>query len=290
VIAAAAIEYYSFERAELASVTQVRIPSGVSRYYEYRTVYIDGVLTLYNNSSAPWYNTEDADDEYVINLQETIVITKKFVNEQDELTGEIEFELAVTDAEFDGFPGWTVSVTANYDKGIPTSVPVEEGEPLIYGGPLSRAVISIQGPPAPVDVPVDIKPGSCPNPVNVKSKGVIPVAILGTADFDVTLIDPASVTLNGIAPLRSSFEDVATPFVPLVGNDGAEACHELGPDGYMDLGLKFDTQQFVASLIESLRTVNDRETIVVQLTGTLKDGTEIQGEDVILILKPGKNK
>jgi hypothetical protein len=120
----------------------------------------------------------------------------------------------------------------------------------------------------------------------VKSKGVIPVAILGTADFDVTLIDPVSVTLNGIAPLRSSFEDVATPFVPLVGEEGAEACHALGPDGYMDLGLKFDTQAFVASLAE----VNDRDTIPVVLMGTLQDGTQIQGEDVILILKPGKNK
>jgi len=69
---------------------------------------------------------------------------------------------------------------------------------------------------------------------------------------------------------------VGTPFVPLVGNEGAEACHELGPDGIMDLGLKFDTQEFVASLIESLGTVNDRETIAVKLTGTLQDGTQIQ--------------
>ena len=79
---------------------------------------------------------------------------------------------------------------------------------------------------------------------------------------------------------------MATPFVPLVGNEGAEACHELGPDGYMDLGLKFDTQEFVASLGE----VNDRDTISVQLTGALQDGTQIQGEDVILILKKGRRE
>ena len=44
-------------------------------------------------------------------------------------------------------------------------------------------------------LPVDIKPGSCPNPINVKSKGVLPTEILGTEDFDVTMVDPASVRL-----------------------------------------------------------------------------------------------
>ena len=34
-------------------------------------------------------------------------------------------------------------------------------------------------------VPIDIKPQSCPNPLNVNSKGVLPVAILGTDTFDV---------------------------------------------------------------------------------------------------------
>ena len=175
-------------------------------------------------------------------------------------------------------------MTANYGPGEPGSLPPPEGtEYLVYGGPLSSAVITIQAPL--IDIPVDIKPGSCPNPVNVKSKGVIPVAVLGTADFDVTQIDPASIRLNGIvAPLRWSFEDVATPFVPLVGDEEAQACHELGPDGYMDLGLKFDTQAFVASL----GSVNDGDTIPAVLKGFLQDGTEIQGEDVILILNKGK--
>jgi len=36
----------------------------------------------------------------------------------------------------------------------------------------------------------DIKPGSCPNPINRNKKGVLPVAICGTEDFDVTTIDP----------------------------------------------------------------------------------------------------
>jgi hypothetical protein len=68
------------------------------------------------------------------------------------------------------------------------------------------------------EVFVDIKPGSCPNPFNVKSKGVLPVAILGAEDFDVTMIDPSEILLSrdgieeGVPPLRWSYEDVATPF------------------------------------------------------------------------------
>ena len=50
----------------------------------------------------------------------------------------------------------------------------------------------------PVSVYVDIKPGGCPTPVNVGSKGVLPVAVLGTGDFDVSTIDPQSITLAGL--------------------------------------------------------------------------------------------
>jgi hypothetical protein len=39
-------------------------------------------------------------------------------------------------------------------------------------------------------VPVDIKPRSCPNPMNVTERAVLPAAILGTEDFDVTGVKP----------------------------------------------------------------------------------------------------
>ena len=78
------------------------------------------------------------------------------------------------------------------------------------GGGLSNVAnttLTIIPTPA-LQVIVDIKPGSCPNPLNVKSSGVLPVAILGTADFDVTTIDATSIRLAGVSPLRSSIEDV----------------------------------------------------------------------------------
>jgi hypothetical protein len=39
--------------------------------------------------------------------------------------------------------------------------------------------------PIPDIVSIDIKPGSDPNAINPKSKGVIPVAVLGSVEFDV---------------------------------------------------------------------------------------------------------
>lgn len=139
--------------------------------------------------------------------------------------------------------------------------------------------------PAEVSVPVDIKPTSCPNPLNVNSKGVLPVAILGTDTFDVTDVDPATVRLEGVAPLRWSLEDVATPFDGEITEGCCECCTIAGPDGFMDLTLKFDTQEIVAALSK----VEDGDCLRLTLTGELYDGTDIMGIDVIKVIKKGEN-
>lgn len=113
-----------------------------------------------------------------------------------------------------------------------------------------------------LDVPVDIKPQSCPNPLNFGSKGVIPAAILGTNTFEVTKVDPASIRLEGVAPLRSSLEDVATPYVPFVGKSNSSDCTDKGADGLLDLTLKFDSQEIYRMIESTLgREVNDGETL-----------------------------
>ncbi|MGB5178484.1 MAG: hypothetical protein WBP44_07120 [Gammaproteobacteria bacterium] len=45
---------------------------------------------------------------------------------------------------------------------------------------------------------IDIKPGSDPNCFNINSHGVVPVAILGTEELDVTEIDLASLSFGGL--------------------------------------------------------------------------------------------
>ncbi|MHC4088418.1 MAG: hypothetical protein ACYSWZ_20630, partial [Planctomycetota bacterium] len=124
-------------------------------------------------------------------------------------------------------------------------------------------------------VAVDIKPGSCPNPLNVKSKGVLPVAILGTADYDITTIDIASIRLAGVEPLRSGYEDVAAPVLPA---DDCN-CTEAGPDGFLDLTLKFKTQR----IVEAVGDVNHGDGLMLELTGVLYDEMPIEGADCILI-------
>jgi len=134
---------------------------------------------------------------------------------------------------------------------------------------------------AEIQVAVDIKPQSCPNPLNCKEKGVLPVAILGTSDLDVTDVDPASVRLEGVPPLRSALEDVASPFSFAVIED-CDDCTTEGPDGFLDLTLKFDTQEVLAAI--GIGPDDDKVCLVLTLTGELLDGTPIVGEDVVRIL------
>ena len=110
------------------------------------------------------------------------------------------------------------------------------------------------------------------------------MAILGTADFDVTQIDPASIRLEGVSPVRSAVKDVATPFEPFVGKEIKFDCTREGPDGFDDLNLKFRTQDVVAVLGD----VSNRDVLVLELTASLNDGTPIVGEDVVVIVKKRK--
>lgn len=143
-------------------------------------------------------------------------------------------------------------------------------------------------PPPEIEVAVDIKPQSCPNPLNVNSKGLLPVAICGTGDFDVIDIELVSLSLVGVAPLRVDFEDVATPFAPFLGKENCDECTEEGRDGLLDLTLKFDMQEIVAAIEADIGHVDDGDCLVLTLEGQLLDGTPIVGEDVVIIRKKGK--
>ena len=103
--------------------------------------------------------------------------------------------------------------------------------------------------------------------------GVLPAAVLGTEDFDVTTVDIDSISLVYVAPLRSAIED-------------------LDEDGFDDLTLKFDTQELLQAIEGSLpeedgkpAELADGELITLFLTGKLLDGTSIIGEDDVVIKK-----
>jgi hypothetical protein len=141
--------------------------------------------------------------------------------------------------------------------------------------PRDRAFSLHAIPEPPTLALVDIKPSSAPNSVNLKSKGVLPVAILGTAEFDVTEVDfdtlmfgdPLLIDNGGtaVSPLLSAYEDVSG-------------------DGLLDLTLKFSTSDLVEH--EALGS----DTIEGLLTGELLDGTLFEGMDSIRIVPRNKSK
>lgn len=105
----------------------------------------------------------------------------------------------------------------------------------------------------------------------------------------MTTIDVGSLSLLGLAPIRASIEDVATPFKPFIGKSRLTDCTEDEVDGFDDLTLKFAMQDLIDALEVRLgRPVEDDETFALVITGNLQDGTLIEGQDVIVIKKKGK--
>lgn len=104
---------------------------------------------------------------------------------------------------------------------------------------------------------LDIKPGSDPNSINLKSQGNTPAAILsgGPDNVDASQVEASTVKLAGASSLHSSLEDV-------------------NGDGRQDLVLHFDTQalQFTSGSTSAT------------LAGKLKDGTDIQGSHSVRII------
>jgi hypothetical protein len=130
-------------------------------------------------------------------------------------------------------------------------------------------------PEGPIEVVLDVKPGSDVNPINLKvnskakgksdaAGGVVPVAVLTTLDFDAARVDVTRVVLGdpllpGFAfPIRGGLEDVDL-------------------DGDLDLMLHFSIQNMV-----SVGAIN-QQTTSLSLTGFALDGADLRGIDNVQI-------
>lgn len=136
-------------------------------------------------------------------------------------------------------------------------------------------------PPVAIEVDVDIYPAECPNEFNVNKNGKMNVSIQGTLDFDVTTIDPSTITLRGVAPVKVILEDVSRP-----SSDDECSCTADGPDGILDLKLQFDQPDVLAAMGD----VEDGQVVALPLAGATTDSTEIVGEDCVTIKVPGKGQ
>jgi hypothetical protein len=112
----------------------------------------------------------------------------------------------------------------------------------------------------PVTVQIDVKPGSFPNSINLKSKGKVPVAILSTDDFDAHDVDPNTCVFASANPVHWQMADV-------------------NKDRDRDMLLQFMTQDLEL-------TKNSTEGT---LECTTHDGIKIVGTDSVKIV-PKNNK
>jgi hypothetical protein len=128
---------------------------------------------------------------------------------------------------------------------------------------------------------LDIKPGSCPNPLQIQGGGaaaIVPTGLLGNA-FDVTQVDLNSVRMsrpsgfsmafgNQVAPIHLVLSDVGTPF------DGSQCdCAALGPDGILDILIQYDKQGLIDGL--GLAGEADGSSVPLRTTGLVGDGCAV---------------
>ena len=111
-----------------------------------------------------------------------------------------------------------------------------------------------------IPVQIDIKPGDNTNPINLGAKGVVPVAIITTDDFDASYINPLTIVFASASPLKWSAEDINN-------------------DGKPDMIFHFNNQSL---------DLNENSTSAI-LTGQTTDGKLIKGTDLVKIV-PDKKK
>jgi hypothetical protein len=108
-------------------------------------------------------------------------------------------------------------------------------------------------------IEIDVWPGRRPNSINMRNRGVVASAILGSADFNVNDVDRTTLGFgpNGAPPAHRTGGHVM----------------DVNRDGFRDLVSHFRTR---GSGLSS----GDTEVCV---TGVLMDGTEIQGCDAVTV-------
>lgn len=122
-----------------------------------------------------------------------------------------------------------------------------------------------------IEVSIDIKPGSDPNSINIGENGLLPVAVLGSADFDVNDIDPATINLGEMS--LSTRGPAKAPKL-------AYSIEDVDGDGILDFMAFFSVQEL--SEVGAL----DETTTALELTGQLFDGDLLTGTDSVRPVPP----
>jgi hypothetical protein len=125
---------------------------------------------------------------------------------------------------------------------------------------------------------LDIKPGSCPNPISIRAgdaAATVSTGVLGNG-FDVTQVDLGSTRLQRpppaafltekqVVPSRIGLADVGTPFDPESPCD----CAAFGPDGILDINVQYNKSD-VVNILE-LASEPLGSSVPLQVVGITKD-------------------
>lgn len=232
------------------------------------------------DQGAVWWDSHDGQDRYMeIDLGHLYRIESFIVQADDNEAYELYYWdedtgswlLAWTVPDYDVY-GWGMQTRPNPDDDTERYVLAEPivTSKLKFNGnnPSSDLYFSVSeiqafGERAVIQVGIDIKPNSDRNCINSNDHGVIPVAILGSATFDASTVDPLTVSLDG-APVKEK------------GKSGrAGSLEDANGDGFQDLVVHIiDNDTYTAG--DTLATLN----------GFTYDGTPIMGTDTICIVPP----
>ena len=131
-----------------------------------------------------------------------------------------------------------------------------------------------------IPVEIDIKPGSYPSSINLKKKGLTPVAIHTTDDFDATTVDPETVELEGVPAVQWEIYDCDEVPNPDYGDPLYPDAPEMIGDGDLDLVVYFDTEALAGVLLPGATEAT--------LTGQTYGGLPIEGTGDVSIVVQGK--
>jgi hypothetical protein len=132
-----------------------------------------------------------------------------------------------------------------------------EGNPRVVGDAPDMGADEFVPEEKVIPVEIDIKPGCAENKINLKSFGLLTVAVKATEDFDVTSIDPRTVVFAGATPVW-----------------------QIG----FDVDRDRDKDMLFFFMVQSLDL--DENSTEATLSGMTRDGKSFEGTDHVTIIKP----